>query len=151
MLIWSGSCCPIIFPMVLPKMESPCILFHAKSVPTDLPSPTSTIFPIMINKKRSGAAPSTPNTDLNAIIFGHGVAHDVRRAGKAILYAVLARKVSYCDRNAAHRKFRSKNLGGSFLSIMATERPNGALWGPVGRPKPLHHPQKSIGRCICMY
>ena len=117
---------------------------------TDLPSPTSTIFPIMINKKRSGAAPSTPNTDPNAIIFGHGVAHDVRRPGKAILYAVLARKMSYCDRNAAHRKFRSKNLGGSFLSIMATERPNGALWGPVGRPKPLPNPQKSIGRCLCM-
>ena len=118
---------------------------------TDLPSPTSTIFPIMINKKRSGAAPSTPNTALNAIIFGHGVARDVRRAGKTILYAVLARKRSNCDRNAAHRKFRSKNLGGSFLSIMATERPNGALWGPVGRPKPLPHPQKSIGTCLCMY
>ena len=118
---------------------------------TDLPSPTSTIFPIMINKKRSGAAPSTPNTGLNAIIFGHGVAREVRQVGEAILYAVLARRGSYCDRNAEDRKFRSKNLGGSFLSIMATERPNGALWGPVGRPKPLHHPQKSIGRCICMY
>ena len=117
---------------------------------TDLPSPTSTIFPIMINKKRSGAAPSTPNTDLNAIIFAHGVARDVRQVGEAILYAVLARRGSYCDRNAEDRKFRSKNLGGSFLSIMATERPNGALWGPVGRPKPLPNPQKSIGRCLCM-
>ena len=113
-------------------------------------SPTSTIFPIMINKKRSGAAPSTPNTDPNAIIFGYGVASEVRQAGEAILHAVLARRGSYCDRNAEDRKFRSKNLGGSFLSIMATERPNGALWGPVGRPKPLPNPQKSIGRCLCM-
>ena len=72
---------------------------------TDLPSPTSTIFPIMINKKRSGAAPSTPNTDPNAIIFGYGVAREVRQAGEAILYAVLARRGSYCDRNAADRKF----------------------------------------------
>ena len=117
---------------------------------TDLPSPTSTIFPIMINKKRSGAAPSTPNTDTNAIIFGHGVARDVRRAGKAIFYVVLARKGSYCDRNAAHRKFRSKNLGGSSLSIMATASQWRPFWGPVGRPKPLPNPQKSIGRCLCM-
>ena len=118
---------------------------------TDLPSPTSTIFPIMINKKRSGAAPITPNTDPNAIIFGHSVTQEVHQSGKAILCAVLIRRGSYCDRNVEDRKFRSKNLGGSFLSIMATERPNGALWGPAGRPKPLHHPQKSIGRCICMY
>ena len=50
----------------------------------------------------------------------------------------------------AHRKFRSKNLGGSPLSIMATERPNGAPGDPVGRPKPPPHPQKSIGTCLCM-
>ena len=45
----------------------------------------------MVKKRRSGAAPSTPNTAQNAIIFRHGVARDVRRAGKAMLYAVLAR------------------------------------------------------------
>ena len=104
----------------------------------------------MAKEERSGAAPSTPNTGPKALIFGHDGARDVRRAGKPPLHAGLARRGSYFDRNVAHRKFRSKNLGGSPLSIMATERPNGAPGDPVGRPKPPPHPQKSIGTCLCM-
>ena len=90
------------------------------------------------------------NTAPNAIIFGHGVDRDVHRARRAILYAVLARRGSYCDRNAVHRKFRSKNLGGSFLSSWPQSVPMAPFGALLGAPNPFPtHKNQKEGAYAC--
>ena len=113
---------------------------------------TAIILPIMAVQKRSGAAPSKPNTGPTQVPYSRVLGprtpatrrnhQQTRNNAASIDMAIVMRIIG---------KFDRKILVAFHPSIMATERSKGAPGGRFMRPKPLPRPPKSNTVRIYMY